>query len=205
MSVHVLQFFAPHAIVRLIASNPINWYDRELTRLGGPADKAASDGFLFPAMEQGLRYVKEFGELPTQQQYIAYCLSAWAEHIRPGFEYALEAKLGRNFYVALIDQFHAFGLVANSGWYDSCLMHTGRDVLGKADLIFVRGGNEVAINLKGPASQVSREAETWKSQMRGKTEGVVEIRMPWGRPPNPGNKRWYSIEDFAAIQPRLIA
>jgi hypothetical protein len=202
---HVLTFFDPEGIVRLLKMNPVVWHHRDITGIGGLADRLGMTPT--PAVAEFLAFVAEYDRLPTQHEFSEYCVRHW----RLSFHWPrldaeipiIKAKVEHNFYPSMIDTFHAFGLVAKAGWFDQCLLDTVEDVVSKADLTFIGAGFSASVNLKGPATRSSREAEAWKRAHRGWDPNVHQITLPMSRPRNPGNKRWYSLEDFRCIQPQL--
>lgn len=200
---YFLQFLDPDYIVSRLIEHPIVWCDdRDITRRGGLADQAGKP----PLSCVGLfhDWVSHERTLPTQAEYIDFGMAKLLERSwpRPHYEDAYRQKLAHNFYPSCVDQYHAFGLVSQAGWYQRCSMDSVEDMLGKADLTFHTQALAIRVNLKGPTTEISKDAERYKTVFRDHGfDGVVQIRMPYGRERNPGNKRWYMLRDFNAIQP----
>jgi hypothetical protein len=198
-----LVYLASRAIVRYITAHPIAWKPRDLAKLGGPGDQAGMTPT--PAVEEFLGLLATKQDLFTQAEYTEHCVKQWLswwEGLPDERREGVTAKLYNNFYVSMIDSLHVWALLVEAGWYDRCVVDSVADAVGKSDLTLYREASLVRLALIGPG-QRARDSRTYKRHYRpGEADATVyEVQLSAEYPREPGHKRWYRLENFAALQP----
>jgi hypothetical protein len=182
-------------IMRFITEHPIEWGDREIRRLHGPADQMGLPPSF--AMAEFANFLNEFRRIPTQQEFIDFCYAqpgwaAWLVLKRPDGAAIYAHKLKGNFYPAAIDALHATALLQNV--YDTVSMSTDDDARHGVDVEITHGLWTVKIDLKGVQTLNAQWTQEYRAQMRGSRPGVLAITLPGDFPQSPGNKRWFTVE-----------
>lgn len=213
MSGITLMYIPSEQIVRYITAHPIDWDDREKAKRGGPGDQAGVTPS--PAVEEFLRLLVEGRELFTQKEYMYHCWEQWRDWIGPKplpQKLGVKAKLYRNFYPSMIDSLHVWALLVEGGMFDSCVLNSTEDAIGKSDLILTSGDRELRLALIGPEEAASTDRAYKVKHRNSGTSDVecIDIVLPREYPRSPGNKRWYQKQDLmraimgVAAQPKSI-
>jgi len=178
--------------------------DRELARRGGVGDQAGRTAT--PAIYEFLSLLRDRQTLFTQDEYADYCHSQWPDwwnKLSKQKQDGVNAKLFNNFYVSMIDSLHAWSLLCEAQWFDTCTMDTYSDVIGKTDLTLITEERQVRVALVGPFAR-ARQDLAYKRVHRnqpGDAQDIIVVQLDGNRPKRPGNKRWYCLDDFAALRP----
>lgn len=206
-----LLYISSAEIVRFVTKNPINWLDRykEYAMRGGYGDQAGVTPT--PAVEEFLRLLTERKRLFTQGEYVEWCRTVWGDW-RSGLSteqaYGVKAKLFRNFYPSMIDSLHVWSLLSESGEFDSCVLNSHEDAIGKTDLTVFRGNEVIRLALMAPGSK-ARADRNYKIAYRATDrDACIELPLDLDAPKSPGNKRWYTrtgIMDAIYSQPESVA
>lgn len=202
MNKHIaLIYIASSAIIDYISKHPIDWTDHHLAKLGQPGDKRTPA----PAIALFFELFASRRALFSQAEYVAYAEKQWRDWFDSLslLEYrGVRARLGCNFYVSAIDSLHVWAMLVETGQFSSCVIDTALDVVDKTDIIVInREGEVISISL-AISSRAGREAYTYKEAHRGVAQNTVMMWLPIDRPKSPGNKRWYRVEDIAAVVER---
>jgi hypothetical protein len=194
-------------ILAYLRDHPVDWDERErvLAALGGPGDQAGPTPT--PAVGEFLALLgSRHGQLFTQDEFVAHCRAVWADWwatLSPGQQQGVRAKLRRNFYPSMIDSLHVWALLHETGCFDCCLVDSIADAVGRTDLTLRRGEWSVRVALVVD-SRAARHTRAYKHiYRRPEPPGTVVIPLPLSRPREPGNKRWYCLEDFLPVFWRL--
>ncbi len=202
-SVKLITFRSDY-IVRYISEHPISWANLGLANYRGcPADQAGCPPT--PSVHEFLAMLGEQQDLFTQDEFVDHCEWQWYDWLQTKNEQqrlGVLAKQRCNFYPSMIDSLHAWALLSESGWFDICVIDSYADALSKVDLTLVSPYSTVKVALLGPKEQASIW-RSYKLNCRAGTDDAhaIAVKMPENRPRNPGNKRWYQIEDFGHLHP----
>lgn len=206
MSGITLMYIPSDTIVRYVSENPIDWGSKDLAKRGGPGDQAGITPT--PAVEEFLRLLIERRELFTQRDYMYHCWGQWRDWITPKptiQKQGVRAKLYRNFYPSMIDSLYVWALLVETGMFDTCVLNSTEDAIGKTDLIVTSGEREIRLALIGPTEESSRD-RIYKLTHRSASSldmDCIEVVLSRDYPMSPGNKRWYRRQDVmqAILQP----
>lgn len=191
-----LLYIGSAAIQRFCTDNPINWLDSRLANGAG--------NVLTPTPAVGLFYdlLSSNERLFTQEDYWQYATEIWRDWLRnqkTDVQVGLRARLFRNFYPSCVDTIHSWALLSESGRFDYCILDPVRDAVAKSDItLWTLEGRSIGVALY-VASEQSRNWTAYKRTHRGEVHNVVDVTLPMTRPRNPGNKRWYEVDDFAPV------
>ena len=186
-------------IVEFVRQHRIVWGDRNLARRGGEGDMAG-----LPPVSSALMFlelVKLNDGLFTQSDYFDHCVRRWGEWYdgQPELlQQGIKAKAFGNFYPSFIDSLHVWSLLSETGTCDRCFLNSTDDVHKDTDLTIYMDGRSVVVALIGPTAR-ARKCRDYKQKFRGASTESVTVQLPWNRPRDPGNKRWYVIEDFEKV------
>lgn len=198
MQGQTLLYIPSEEIVEFVSNNPIDWEDREKSKLGGIGDKAGVTPT--PAVEEFLSLLLEKRALFTQREYMQYCWGKWSVWITPKpteQKLGIKAKLYRNFYPAMIDSLHVWSMLCESGMFTNCVLNSTDDAIGKTDLIVRTTQRIYRIALLGPTIHAAAD-RAYKVGHRGNETDYecVEIQLPAHYLKYPGNKRWFKKSDI---------
>lgn len=194
-----MTYFSSRLIVEYAKEHPIEWPSREL------ADTVKDVRIPFSCIGAFFELLKKKDGLFNQEEYIDYLLDTGRLDIEPyGFDglMGLEARIKRNFYPSALDSLHVFALLVESGRFARCTLDTLEDVVSKVDLsVTSKEGVCLGIALRAGSLSAKRWAVHKKMHRGGygNTEDVIEVPLSMDRPREPGNKRWYSVEDFEEV------
>jgi len=193
-----LLYIPSYEIVEFVANNPIDWEDKDRAKRGGVGDQAGVTPT--PAVEEFLSLLLEKGSLFTQSEYMHYCWEKWRAWVTPKCneqKKGIKAKLYRNFYPAMIDSLHVWSMLCESGMFNTCILNSTEDAIGKTDLIVQSGQRLYRIALLGPTINATSD-RAYKIKHRGSDTDCecVEIQMPSHYAKTPGNKRWFKRTDI---------
>lgn len=194
-----LLYIPSDEIVNFVSRNPIDWDRLELARRGGVGDQAGMPPT--PAVEEFLDLLIEGQKLFTQREYLCHCWNKWRDWVlskTQSQKLGVKAKLYRNFYPAMIDSLHVWAMLCESGMFDTCVMNSVEDAIGKTDLL-VRSKNRIyRIALLGPTSSAANDRQYKLTHRNGNGADVrcVEIQMPESYSKAIGNKRWFRRSDI---------
>ncbi len=200
-------------IVRYVARHPIDWDNRERAKRGGVGDQAGVTPT--PAVEEFLRLYLDRRDLFTQRDYMYHCWDQWRDWIvdKPKEQkLGVKAKLYRNFYPSMIDSLHVYAMLVEMDAFDTCVLNSSEDAIGKSDLILTSREREIRLALIGP-KQAAVDDRAYKLAHRN--EGTselecIEVVLRDEYPMYPGNKRWYQKQDLwqailaPAMRPKLV-
>lgn len=182
-------------IVRYISQNPINWSSRELAKRGSYGDQAGITPT--PAAEEFFRLLIEKRELFTQGDYMRHCWDRWDDWIRPKPDIqkqGIKAKLYRNFYPSMIDSLHVWAMLAEAKAFDSCVLNTTEDAVGKTDLILTSGNKEIRLALHCESATSDRQYKLQYRHTEVRDLSCINVILPKAYPRSPGNKQWYTLQ-----------
>jgi hypothetical protein len=194
---HSYFFLSSTSIVYYVALHPIIWQERALAQRGGSGDRAGMTPT--PAVQEFLSLLHAKRDLFTQQEYTRHCIAqwpAWFDGLTTAQQQGVVAKLYNNFYPAMIDALHVLAMLAEHGVFEFYLIDAKLDVADKIDLELTCQQMVYRLALFGPTRE-ARQDRAFKVENRPgtKDEQVIAIQMPWDRPKQPGNKRWYEMFD----------
>lgn len=193
-----LLYIPSDEIVDFVSRNPIDWDVKEYARRGGSGDQAGMPPT--PAVEEFLDLLLERCALFTQREYWVHCWHKWNIWIagKPTEQQrGVKAKLYRNFYPSMIDSLHVWSMLCESGMFDTCVLNSLEDAIGKTDLMVRSKQRILRIAFLGPTdSAVSDRAYKMQHRNGGQDVHCVEIQMPKEYPRQPGNKRWFRRSDI---------
>jgi len=212
-----LAYFSSDYIVAFIKVNPIEWIRPfEASRRGGSGDQAGIPPT--PAVHEFLALLRTKQDLFTQAEYFEHCKIVWhdwwttlafvtkcgtrLEGARASLQYGVRAKIYNNFYASMIDSLHVWSMLCEAGWFDVCILDSYSDAIGKTDLTLIKGNTRRKVGLIGPTSQ-AREDFEYKQNNRDANSNLrdmVTVQLPSSRPKEPGNKRWYKLDDFRRLR-----
>lgn len=199
MSGITLMYIPSEHIVRYITDHPIDWYNKRYAERNGPGDRAGITPT--PAVEEFLHLLIARRELFTQHDYMCHCWEQWREWIAPKSseqKIGVKAKLYRNFYPAMIDSLHVWAMLVETGMFDSCVLNSTEDAIGKTDLIVTCGAREIRLALIGPTDSALSDRQ-YKMVYRNNGERdttCVEVVLSKEYPMHPGRKRWFRKQDI---------
>ena len=194
-----LVYYASRVIVDFCAENPIDWHDRQDADMAGDwriQPPAMSVFFDLLAAKRGLFTQGEFLEcaqtVPMLRNTDPYPTLTDDE------QRCFRARLARNFYPSGIDTLHAWSLLVESGRFAHCVLDTADDAINKVDMTATAHGGGVyrfALRIDSPTAEKYRARKDARFPAH---EDTIDVLLPMSRPRNPGNKRWYQVEDFEA-------
>jgi DNA modification methylase len=202
----VRKFRAARRLARLnrdlvVLKHPVQWMSQELSRRGGPGDRAGVSPT--PGVGEFLELLGDKKHLFTQDDFFAYCVNgnwrAWYGCQPEAQKKGVQAKVYNNFCVSMVDTIHVWALLVEAQRFDVCFLDAYEDVVGKSDLTLVAPGGKIThLALLGPRAKQDRE---YKLQHRAgpSAKRCIEVQLPYARAKGVGNKRWYCIEDFADV------
>jgi len=215
----ILLYFPSKTIVEYITKHPIDWSDKELARRGGDGDRTGIPPT--PFVQEFLMLLAARKALFTQEEYWQHCADAWCDwlnerkahfatwHVtsRPRIPEGLRAKAYRNFYPAMIDALHVWSMLCETGVFYSCFLDSYEDATGKSDITVTSNGNGYKIALVGPTFNAANDRK-YKVECRPGYEDAeksIVKRIPLERARQPGNKRWYTLDDFSDLITNVAA
>jgi len=192
-----LVYFSSDVIKAFCERNPITWGDSK--KANGPGNILTPS----PAMGVFFSCLRNKKKLFTQQEYANYAWDIWSNWKDELTEEQIEGltiRLYRNFYVSAIDSLHAWSLLIETGKFDYCLLDTTDDAVSKQDIsAWTKDGIHIGIALF-IASESSKRWVKYKREHRGApNKETIDVPLSMDRPRSPGNKRWYSIDDFDPV------
>jgi len=195
MNSPALIYFPSQYIVDYITKNRIDWDQADLARRGGWGDRAGIPPT--PAVAEFLSLLTQKGDMFTQKEYMEHCFSQWSGWLQERQQMhwrGLQAKLYRNFYPSMIDSLHVWAMLCETRRFDSCFLSSYEDAIGKTDLIVMNGDIQYRLAL---LFENAKENLDYKKthRHRGDVSPCIEIVLPKIYPRNPGNKRWYKIQE----------
>lgn len=197
MSKHVaLLYFASGAIEDYCRRYPVEWPSRELAN--GPGNLMTPTS----AMAVFFDLLAKNGRLFTQREYVDYAWTVWSEWKKTLTDtetLGIEARLYRNFYPSAIDSMHVWALLVETRAFAYCSLDTAHDALGKTDLTVVSKDRRVVKVALLSGTAYSKRWTSYKRKARGEVRGTVDIILPMNRPREPGNKRWYRLDDLVPV------
>jgi len=192
-----LVYFEGAIIKEYCALHPIDWASQELAN--GPGNLLTPS----PALEVFFETLTDSARLFDQAEYWEAASTKWVDWLNTLTDeqkLGVKARMYRNFYPSAIDSLHAWSLLVESGKFAYCMLDTAQDAVSKRDItVCTKDRLSVGIAL----SIATKESHKWmrhKRQCRGRASGiVVPILLSMDKPRKPGNKRWYSIDDFKPL------
>lgn len=200
-----LIYIPSHTIVDYVTKNPVNWIPSHayLAKRGGLGDQCGVTPT--PAVYEFLQLLQKEKRLFTQKEYRDYCFNSWVndgwiDGLGSKKRGALGVRLYRNFYPSMIDSLHVWAMLAETKFFDACIIDSTMDAVAKTDLLLKRGDTEYHVALLAGSKQ-SVDDRHYKLTYRNDGENVVcyDVKLPMKRERNPGNKRWYEIADFDSL------
>jgi len=200
-----LVYFSSDYIVRFCKEHRIDWGLRQEARY--------AENWLIEPSAMGMFFdlLTEKGDLFTQYEYCEFAMHApvtangmeWQRLTVELQDCLFRGRLMRNFYPSGIDTLHAWALLVETGQFEQCIIDTAEDAVGKTDLTLQSKSGEMYHVALRVGSEYTDSWQSRKAQRGERPADTIEIILPCDeRPKGPGNKRWYEIEDFAALLKR---
>jgi len=193
----VLLYMSSEAIKGYLANHPVDWQSRDLAEKGNILTPT-------PAIEVFFRLLKETDSFFDQEDYWQFAWSEWlclhdtiSDEVRQG----LRARLYRNFYPSAIDSIHVWALLAETGYFDKCVLDTAKDAVGKTDLIawpaLARPPIKIGLQIE---TTYALEWQKHKRTYRGAADpDMIDVYLSMKKPKRPGNKRWFDLGDLSLV------
>jgi len=199
-----LMYLNSQYIVDYLSQHPIEqktWTPKigKLAKLNGVGDQCGMPPT--PVVYEFLQMLLIKKGLFTQCEYHNHCWNVWAVWLRPKSDKqreGLAAKLYRNFYPSMIDTLHVWSILAETKLFPMCYLDSREDVKRKSDLtVITHLQQEYHIQLY-IGTKASQQDALYKKQYRTPSNSLTTTRveLTLDRERNPGNKRWYTLDDF---------
>jgi hypothetical protein len=200
-----LPYIASEAIQKFVAEHPIDWTNYRAGHLGQDGDVRTPT----PCMAEFWRLLLGTGRMFCQWEYARYAIGQWPDFVRQLTERQLEgltARLCCNFYVSGISTLHVWAMLVETGVFQTCIVDSVLDAVKSIDiLVTTRCGQSIPIALRS-GSPWAVEAFERKCSSEGRAgkppDGACMLILPRERPRNPGNMRWYTIDDLRPVLER---